>query len=110
MFRKLKFGWVCLSVTVLIGCSVNKELVATGGSKADGTVDMSYDVGMLEDPKIDLVRAQQQAIQRCAAWGYKSAEPFGGEQRTCQAFNGYGNCLRWNAKVTYQCLGDLPKQ
>ncbi len=96
-------------VSALMGCSVNKELVPTGGSKADGTIDMSYEVGAFEDPKVNLAAAQENAAQRCAAWGYKSAQPFGGEQRACQAFNGYGACMQWTVKVTYQCLGDLPK-
>ena len=41
-------------VVTLAACAVQKTLVPTGGSRSDGTVEMSYDVSMFEAPKVDL--------------------------------------------------------
>ena len=46
--------------------------------------------------------AKQTLGSTAAAWGYKDAEPFGGEK--CQQFYG-SNCLRWFVTLTYPCLG-----
>jgi YecR-like lipoprotein len=97
---------ILVSAAILLaGCSVNKTLTPTGGSKADGTVDLSYEFGAFEKPVIDYTSAQVNAEQRCKAWGYTNAESFGGEKRQCQAFDGYGNCARFFVTVTYQCTG-----
>lgn len=95
-------------VFLMTGCAANKTLVPTGGSKADGTVDLSFEFGVFQKPVVDMVAAQASAKQRCAAWGYTEAEAFGGEKRQCQAFDGYGNCMRWFVTVTYQCTGGKP--
>ena len=97
----------CLAVAVatcILGCARNKDLVATGGSRSDGTVVMSYEYGGLENPKINLQQGAIAAAERCRAWGYSDAQPFGGEQRQCQAQSQYG-CMRYFVSVTYQCLG-----
>jgi YecR-like lipoprotein len=52
-----------------------------------------------EKPVIDPAQGLIAARQRCAAWGYKDAEPFGGEKRQCQQFYG-GDCIRWFVTLT----------
>jgi hypothetical protein len=37
----------------LAGYATTKEFVATGGSRADGTVHLSYEYGMFESPHED---------------------------------------------------------
>ena len=88
----------------LISCARNKELVPTGGSRADGTVHLSFEHGNLEIPKLNMEQGLVAARERCRAWGYTDAEPFGGQQRHCQLPNDYG-CARWLVTLTYQCLG-----
>jgi hypothetical protein len=102
--------WVAVLATALVvgSCTVQKELVPTGGSRADGTVAMSFEYGIFEKPQVNQAAAQHQAQQRCAAWGYTGAEPFGGVTQKCQQYNAYGSCLRWFATVTYQCTGTPP--
>jgi hypothetical protein len=78
---------------VLTGCATTKTFQAIGGSKADATVKLAYQYGLFEQPVVDWSFANIIAKQRCAAWGYKNAEMFGGSQNTCLARNGYGNCL-----------------
>lgn len=106
--RLLRGGLLVVAGTFLMACATNKELVPTGGSKADGTVDLSYEFGAFEKPVVNMAAAQIAAVQRCGAWGYTNAEPFGGEKRQCQGYDGYGNCVRWFVTVTYQCTGGSP--
>jgi YecR-like lipoprotein len=103
-----RYALTCIVAAVtfvgVLGCAAKKDLVATGGSRADGTVDLSYELGLYEKPQIDQTQGLTIARQRCGAWGYADAEPFGGEKRQCQQFYG-SNCIRWFVTLTYQCLG-----
>ena len=90
------------------GCSTNKQLVATGGSRADGTVNLSYEHGPYEKPQLNLAQGLETARDRCRAWGYSDAEPFGGETRQCNMPGGYGGCYKWFVTLTFQCLGKAP--
>ena len=92
-------------LTTLTGCASVKTLQATGGSRADGTVELSYEYGMFEKPQVQWDQGLVTATERCKAWGYQGAEAFGGTTSECQAYNGYGNCVRWLVTVKYQCIG-----
>lgn len=98
-----KFIFTASLCLVLVGCATHKVMQATGGSKSDGTVDLSFNYGMFEKPEVDWQSALTTAQKRCAAWGYKNAESFGGQKNSCQAYNGYGNCVNMAVTVTYQC-------
>jgi len=89
----------------LSGCAVQKALTPTGGSRSDGVVRLSYTVSLFEKPVVDYEQGRTLARQRCAAWGYSDAEPFGGETQQCQQFNNYGNCVQALVTVEYQCTG-----
>lgn len=103
-----KMKWIAIIAALLsCSCATNKQLIPTGGSKADGTVTLSYEYGLFESPSVDMAQGNEAATQRCAAWGYTGAEAFGGYTTHCQAYNAYGNCLRSLVTVTYQCTGDL---
>jgi hypothetical protein len=106
-----KAGWLAWAAAIALlasGCTVQKELVPTGGSRADGTVNLSYEYGPFQRPQVDMAQGEAAAQQRCAAWGYTGAEPFGGALNRCEAFNGYGNCTRMLVTVEYQCTGNPP--
>jgi len=93
------------AVALLLGaCSTNKELVATGGSRADGTIQLSYEVGAFQKANLSFEQGIATARERCRAWGYSDAEPFGGQTRQCQAPSQYG-CMQWFISMNYQCLG-----
>ena len=98
----MKYILIFIPCLLLVACATNKVLQATGGSKADGTVTLSYQYGGFEQPIVDWQQAQVNAHSRCQAWGYKNAESFGGSTSTCLAYNAYG-CLREQVNVTYQC-------
>lgn len=97
-----------LSMALIVtGCATTKTLQATGGSRADGIVELSYEYGIFENPQPQWNDALVTAQQRCQSWGYSNAQPFGGSKSLCQAFNGYGNCLRYFVTVPYQCTDPI---
>ena len=77
--------------------------VATDGSKSGATIKMecSYDE-LLETPN-ELYEAQNIAMQKCQAWGYDQAEPFGGITTKCLSLD----CHYKKAEIIYQCLGTV---
>lgn len=96
-----------ISLLLLSNCTSVKYLQATGGSKADGVVNLSYTYGLFEEPIVDSENAYWTAKQRCNAWGYNDAQAFGGSTSTCQDADGYGSCDSWLVTVPYQCTGQL---
>lgn len=89
----------------LLGCAATTaSLEPAGGSKADGTVEMAMIVGGFQNVKIDEAQSQAGALQRCRAWGYTAAEPFGMQKRACNTYSGQ-YCVEWLVSVTYQCTG-----
>lgn len=92
------------SAVFVSGCATVKNLQAVGGSRADGVVEMAYEFGQFEAPQPAWGDALSGAVQRCKAWGFTSAEAFGGTVNTCQASNQYG-CIRTLVTARYQCTG-----
>ena len=86
----------------ILGCAVDKQLTATGGSRADGIVKLSYEYGLFERPQLDGQQGITEARQRCSAWGYRNAQPFDGARQKCINHDGT-NCLRWLVTIDYQC-------
>ena len=94
-------------LSLLTGCSAKTPFYANGGSRADGTVDMAYDTELFVNEVVNPTEAETIATQKCKVWGYESAEPFGGQTEKCFRRNGYGDCLRGQMIIKYQCIGDL---
>ena|SRR6478752_1349498 len=90
---------------VLAGCATVSQMTATGGSRADGIVRLSYEYGSFNKVNIDEAQGLQTAQARCRTWGYKDAEAFGGVTRQCQNSAGIYGCNRWLVTKEYQCLG-----
>ena len=88
--------------TVLVACATNKEWTATSGSKSDGVVRLSYELGELETPILNEKQAIELAAKRCQSWGYKSAEAFGGTTRQCVTRGSLG-CANMRITKEYQC-------
>ena len=102
-----RLATLVLVITFVNGCATQKALTATGGSRSDGTVKLSFEYGPLEAPQVDQNQGLAVAKQRCAAWGYTGAEPFGGTTRSCNLPSGSG-CQRYLVTVEYQCTGTPP--
>lgn len=97
---------IILAVAVA-GCSSRKDFYATGGSRADGSIDMAYDFKQFETPIVDINQAKKIANDKCAVWGYKRAEAFGGKIVSCEARNGFGDCVAGQTIIKYQCIGNI---
>lgn len=90
---------------LLSGCAVTKDWSATGGSRADGVVRLSYDSGEMETVRLNEAQAVKLAAQRCRTWGYAGAEAFGGVTRQCSQLGGLSGCARWMVTKEFQCTG-----
>jgi hypothetical protein len=91
-----------LSIAFLSGCATQKHWTATGGSRSDGIIKLSYEYGLFEKPDITLSQGSSLAKNRCASWGYNNAEAFGGTIKQCTSYGSYG-CERWLVTAEYQC-------
>ncbi len=90
---------------LLSSCATTKHWSATGGSRADATVRLSYEYGLFENPQVDELEALNLATARCKTWGYTGAEAFGGVTRQCNAPDGRGGCNSWLVTKEFQCTG-----
>jgi len=98
------WGITLLVILALAGCATKKQLVPTGGSKADGTVKLSFEHGPFETPRINITQGTAAAKRRCEAWGYSGAEPFGGSTKQCVENSGR-TCGTWRVTYEFQCTG-----
>jgi YecR-like lipoprotein len=90
---------------LLSGCVTTKDWAATGGSRSDGVVRLSYEFGEFEKPQLNEHQAINLAIQRCKTWGYSGAEAFGGVTRQCNMEGGLRGCGQWMVSKEFQCTG-----
>lgn len=88
----------------LSACATAKTWQATGGSRGDGVVRLSYQFGMFEKPEVNDAAGQRVAADRCAVWGYTGAEAFGGQTQVCNSMSNSG-CQQWLVTKEYQCTG-----
>jgi hypothetical protein len=93
------------TVIAVAGCATVSQMTATGGSRADGIVRLSYEVGMFDKVQIDEMSSLNTARRRCGTWGYNDAEAFGGVTRQCQSYGSMG-CMRWFVTKEYQCTSN----
>tara|TARA_R110002020_G_scaffold57074_2_gene157306 strand:- start:1326 stop:1628 length:303 start_codon:yes stop_codon:yes gene_type:complete len=95
---------VLSAALVLSGCAASVTPLPTGGSKSDGVVVLSYQLGTLRKPVIDWEATLNTATQKCQAWGFRSAEAFGGSEYSCVGTDMNGNCTQRRTNISYQCL------
>ncbi len=95
-----------LSAVLLQSCATKKNWYATGGDRAGGTVELSYEVlHALEIPEVSEQEAIDIAIRRCQGWGYSGAEAFEALNKTCVS----RECRRYIVTREFQCLDNLEK-
>jgi hypothetical protein len=103
--RCMAVGFMVCALAVVAGCAVVKVPVAAGGSKSDGIVTMAFAYGALEIPQINFEQTRLTAAERCGAWGYADAQPFGARQQRCEAWDPQLGCLTYLVTMPYQCVG-----
>lgn len=99
-----------LVVVGLTGCAAAVTPVASGGSKSDGVLVYSYELGAARKPVIDWDALLVDATAKCRNWGYQSAELFGSGEQSCtwaqhNAFGQPTGCMRHRTDIKYQCHG-----
>src|SRR6476620_11819929 len=100
--RKLTIVNVAL-VFILSGCTTVKVPAATGGSRSDGVVELSYEYGAFEAPDVLWEIANISARERCGAWGYHDARAFGSSKRKCNQYDQFGSCISTVDTIPCQC-------
>ena len=101
--RKALTATTLVAILALAGCATEKYLVPTGGDRAAGTIELSYEYGLFESPRLHSAEAIKMAKERCAAWGYTDAQPVGDIKRGCEATGMLGYCEKRVATYTFQC-------
>ena len=91
-------------VLLVTGCATAVSMSATGGSKSDGVVELSYEYGEFQQPVLDPAQGLEVAKKRCKAWGYNNAEAFDGGLNTCVIPGGFAGCARMRTTISYQCI------
>jgi len=96
--------YILISTVFLVaGCTVSKQFIASGGDRSAGTITLSLTYGMMQKVKTDPEATYQEALSRCAAWGYSDAEPFGFVETKCIQHDGT-YCLKYMMSIDYQCI------
>lgn len=93
-----------LVVVASVAACAKPNTFATGGSRADATVVVSHGPTGNGIPPQELANMTKIAAEKCQAWGYRSAEAFGGYTSHCTAPSAYG-CLAYRHDASFQCLG-----
>ena len=104
-----------IGAALLTSCSqtaVTRVPAATGGSKADGTIQLAHERKASEVVTVDWAAAEQNALKRCQSWGYSHVEAFASGVTQCLEtgqgllINGAvpGACAREMVFTNYQCL------
>jgi hypothetical protein len=91
-------------ILALTGCAVVKVPRASGGSKSDGIVELSYSYGSIEFPKVDYSQADKEAANACMIWGYDNASPLAGKTQQCHSWDQWGGCASATITIKYQCF------
>ncbi|BAJ01287.1 YecR-like lipofamily protein [Shewanella violacea] len=95
---------IAIIALTMSACTSMKTMEATGGSLADGIIELSYTYNQYETSQFDEQDALKTASKRCKAWGFKKADPFSGERISCRDKIG-SRCDVYLVTKKYQCIG-----
>ena len=94
------------SLAAIAGCATEKDWEVSGGSRADGTVKLSYEYRLLQKPEANTYQGDDLATTKCQSWGYSGARAFGKPVEQCKDRSSDGSCISWVVTAYYECLGD----
>ena len=100
MKRKVLISCVFL---ILVGCATTKIPEISGTDKNSGMVELAYDYGLFEAPKVQMDKVLASASRQCKAWGFQGAEQYGPEQKECKRQDQNGNCVLTHVSMAYLC-------
>ena len=111
--KKLGLLVLILVMALGVGCAskVQKDWLAVAGSKSDATITLAYYYNpSWENPQTSEQQAMSLATEKCQAWGYEKAEPFGSIIKKCTQsryvpFAGVV-CDAMEVSTQYQCVNN----
>jgi hypothetical protein len=87
-----------------------KDWMITGGSQANGIVELSYQYREFEVPHTNEAQAHVVANLGCHEWGYSNSRPFGRPIKNCNQHGGFlEDCASWTVSRQYWCRVPLMK-
>ena len=92
-----------LGMAVFTACQTTKTPQLTGGNRASGVVELTYEYDWPNNPAVNFEPGRAAARERCVVWGYLPAELFMGFTTQCLRKNKDDACLRRRVTVSYQC-------
>ncbi len=105
MRHKLVLGSVLILCCLLTyGCVEKRIPQAASGSRAHGTVELTFDYSPALPTEVDWKEAERRAAHRCQNWGYSQAERFDIINRECIQPHSEEGCMRYRVDVLYQCV------
>ncbi len=95
----------CMLTVTACAKPVQKVMQPSGGSKADGIIELSYQYDTIfESPQVDSELSIKTAQERCKLWGFKSSEPFANITFKCLSMANNGTCYLQQVTQKFQCL------
>jgi hypothetical protein len=105
-----KFLIIYAVLFVVSGCATVKTPQVSGTSKEDRFVDLSFEYGLLERPKVNWEQAESTTVtQKCLSWGYQKPSASSEVNDECLETNRNGKCIKHAVSKRYQC-GLTPEQ
>jgi hypothetical protein len=83
-------------------CATADKWASAGGSRETGVVRVAYEYPEFQQPDVSDLQAEELALNRCHAWGYRAAQPIAGQIRQCANMDD-GNCNLWSVTREFQC-------
>jgi hypothetical protein len=91
-----------IAALAIAGCTTYKMWTESDADQAAGLVRLSYEYRRYESPQVDERAGIEMARERCADWGFKSANRKA-EDRVC--IDGLkSDCSKWQVTREYRCL------
>lgn len=99
-----KFLIIYAVLFVVSGCATVKTPQVSGTSKEDRFVDLSFEYGLLERPKVNWEQAESTTVtQKCLSWGYQKPSASSEVNDECLETNQNGRCVKHAVSKRYQC-------
>jgi hypothetical protein len=98
----MRHSWLAFLILAVAGCTTYKVWTESDADEQAGTIQLSYEYRRFENPQVDERGGIGTARERCAGWGYASAQR-NGEHSSC--IDGTkSDCSKWRVTREYRCV------
>jgi hypothetical protein len=92
------------AIAALAACTTYKLWTESASDSDLGIVQLSYEYRKFENPQVDERAGISMARERCADWGFKSAQRKAEDRQCIEGLK--TDCSKWRVIREYQCLRD----